>query len=190
MIVASRDVYTSPLKTAFALANADCRMGCTWLWLESVSAAETLALRWYLGEEEMVVMAVFAVRGRSLEGLYIAAEEEGGSFPVNSSFLMRSLRSSSSSQTVDGAVVDNVDSVPSARDRSVSARTRSVASDVDGWRLPRIVDNPEWRCRGSCMEERRSSATEGVRGEVSGLVRLKRLRGTPTVDRAPDPRLL
>lgn len=136
-----------------------------------------------------MVMAVFAVRGRSLEGLYIAAEDDGGSFPVSSNFLMRSFSSSSSSQTVEGAVVDRVDSVPSARDRSVSARARSVTSDVEGCRLPRIVEIPEWRWRGSCIEARRSS-TDGVRGEVSGLVRLKRLRGTPTVDREPVPRLL
>jgi hypothetical protein len=44
VIVASREVYTSPLKTNFALASADCKIGCTWLWLDSMSA-ETLALR-------------------------------------------------------------------------------------------------------------------------------------------------
>jgi hypothetical protein len=138
-------------------------------------------------------MAVFAVRGLSLVGEYIAAEEDGGSFPVSSSFLIRSLRSSNSSQTVDGAVVDNVDSVPSApaRDRSVSARGRPTTSEADGCRLLRIVERPDERLlRESCKEDRRSSATEGVRGEVSGLVRLKRLRGTPTIDRDPDPRLL
>lgn len=144
VMVASREVYTSPLNASFALANADCRIDCTWLlWLDSVSAAETLALRWYFGEEEMVVMAVFAVRGLSLEGLYMAAEDDEGSFPINSNFLMRSLRSSSSSQTVDGAVVDAVDSVPSNRDRSVSACARSVASDADGFRLPLMVESPE-----------------------------------------------
>jgi hypothetical protein len=108
--------------------------------------------------------------------------------------LMRSLRSSSSSQTVEGAVVDNVDSVPSARDRSVSARGRPVTSEAEGCRLLRIVESPEWRLmRGSLFREDRrsfSSAAEGVRGEVSGLVRLNRLRGTPTADRALDPRLL
>lgn len=191
VIVASREVYTSPLKTSLALANADCRIGCTGLC--SVSAAETLVLRRRLGEEDRVVMAVFAVRGLSLVGVYIAAEDEGGSFPVTSSFLIRSLRSSNSSQTVDGAVVDNVDSVPSGRDRSVSARGRPVTSEPDGCRLLLIVESPEWRLmRGSLREARRSfsSAAEGARGEVSGLVRLKRLRGTPTTDRAPDPKLL
>lgn len=192
VIVASREVYTSPLKTTLALANADCRIGCTGLC--SVSAIEALVLRRCFGEEDKVVMAVFAVRGLSLVGVYIAAEDDGGSFPVSSSFLMRSFRSSSSSQTVDGAVVDSVDSVPSApRDRSVSARGRPVTSEAEGCRLLRIVASPEWRLmRGSFIEDRRScsSAAEGVRGEVSGLVRLKRLLGTPTTDRAPDPRLL
>lgn len=191
VIVASSEVYTSPLKTTLALANADCRIGCTGLC--SVSAIEALTLRRCFGEEDKVVMAVFAVRGLSLVGVYIAAEDDGGSFPVSSSFLIRSLRSSSSSQTVDGAVVDSVDSVPSGRDRSVSARGRPVTSEAEGCRLLRIVESPEWRLmRGSFIEDRRScsSAAEGVRGEVSGLVRLKRLLGTPTADRAPDPRLL
>lgn len=191
VIVASREVYTSPLKTTLALASADCRIGCTGLC--SVSAVESLTLRRCFGGEDKVVVAVFAVRGLSLVGVYIAAEDDGGSFPVISSFLIRSLRSSNSSQTVDGAVVDKVDSVPSARDRSVSARGRPVTSEADGCRLVLIVDSPERRLlRGSFREERRSfsSAAEGVRGEDSGLVRLKRLRGTPTTDRAPDPKLL
>jgi hypothetical protein len=42
------------------------------------------------------------------------------------------LRSSSSSHTVDGAVVDNVDSVPSSRALSTSSLERSVASEEDG----------------------------------------------------------
>jgi hypothetical protein len=136
-------------------------------------------------------MAEVAVRGLSWALLYIAAAEDGGSFPVSSSFLIRSLRSSSSSQTVEGAAVDKVDSVPSARDLSASVRARSFTSEAEGCRLPRIVESPEWRLkRGSCKEDRRSSATDGVRGDVSGLVRLKRLRGAPIVDRAPDPRPL
>jgi hypothetical protein len=62
-----------------------------------------------LGEEDMVVAAVVAVFG--LSEVLIAAAEDGGSFPVNSSFLMRDFRSSSSSHTVEGAVVEMVDSV-------------------------------------------------------------------------------
>jgi hypothetical protein len=66
------------------------------------------------GEDDMVVTVVVAVGGRSLEARDIAAPEVGGSFPVSSSRCIRDFRSSSSSQTVDGAVVDTVDSVPSA----------------------------------------------------------------------------
>jgi hypothetical protein len=66
------------------------------------------------GDDDMVVTVVVAVGGRSLEARDIAAPDVAGSFPVSSSRCMRDLRSSSSSQTVDGAVVDTVDSVPSA----------------------------------------------------------------------------
>src|ERR1700712_1686719 len=62
------------------------------------------------GEEEIVVVAaVVAVFG--LSEVVIAAAEDGGNLPVNSSFLILDLRSSSSSHTVDGAVVEMVDSV-------------------------------------------------------------------------------
>jgi hypothetical protein len=61
------------------------------------------------GEEESVVAAVVAVFG--LSELVIAAADDGGSFPVSSNFLILDLRSSSSSHTVEGAVVDIVDSV-------------------------------------------------------------------------------
>lgn len=109
---------------------------------------------------------------------------------MSSSLRMRDFKSSSSSQTVEGAVVDSVDSVPSARARSVSPRARSVTSEVDGWRLLRIVDSADWRCkRESYRDERRSSLFEGDRGELSGLVRLSRLRGAPIADRAPVVRL-
>jgi hypothetical protein len=142
VIVASREVYTSPLRTALALDSADCSRGWTWLWW-SLSPAEMLALRWCLGEEEVAVIAEVAVRGLSLGLLYIAAADDGGSFPVSSNFLIRSLRSSSSSQTVEGAAVDKVDSVPSARDLSVSILARSFPSEAEGCRLPRIVERPE-----------------------------------------------
>lgn len=62
-----------------------------------------------LGDEDMVVAAVVAVLGRSDD--VIAAADDGGSFPVNSSFRILDFKSSSSSQTVDGAVVEIVDSV-------------------------------------------------------------------------------
>lgn len=61
------------------------------------------------GEDDIVVAAVVAVFG--LSDVVIAAAEDGGSLPVSSSFRILDLRSSSSSQTVEGAVVEMVDSV-------------------------------------------------------------------------------
>ena len=57
-------------------------------------------LRSCFGEESMVVGAVVAVLGRSLDSPDMAAPEVGGSFPVSSSFLILDLSSSSSSHTV------------------------------------------------------------------------------------------
>ena len=59
----------------------------------------------------MVVAAVVAVRGLSV-AVDTAAPEEEGILPVNSSFRILDFKSSSSSQTVDGAVVETEDSVP------------------------------------------------------------------------------
>ena len=59
-------------------------------------------------------MVVPAVGGRSPNALEIAAFEEGGNFPVSSSCRILAFISSSSSQTVDAAVVETVDSVPSS----------------------------------------------------------------------------
>ena len=79
------------------------------------SIGDMLLLRPLLGEDDIVVTVVVAVAGRSLEARDIAAPEVAGSLPVNSSLCILDLRSSNSSHTVDGAVVDTVDSVPSAR---------------------------------------------------------------------------
>ena len=70
----------------------------------SPSAAS--GLRSTFGEESIVVGAVVAVFGRSLDSAdpVIAALEVGGTLPPSSIRLMRDLRSSSSSQTVDGSV--------------------------------------------------------------------------------------
>lgn len=81
------------------------------------------------GEEEMVVTVVVAVRGRSPAIEDMAAADEAGNFPVSSNFRILDFRSSNSSHTVDGAVVDRVDSVPSFLDFVVSVPIfRSVAS--------------------------------------------------------------
>ena len=59
-------------------------------------------------------MVVEAVGGRSPATVGIAALEDDGRLPVSSSFRIRCLRSSTSSQMVDGAVVDTVEAVSSA----------------------------------------------------------------------------
>ena len=70
----------------------------------------TTAVGLCLGEDDMaVVAAVVAVFG--LSEVVIAAADDDGSLPVNSSFLILDFRSSSSSHTVEGAVVEMVDSV-------------------------------------------------------------------------------
>jgi hypothetical protein len=76
------------------------------------SVGEMLALACF-GDTDIVVAFVVAVLGLSPVAEDIAAAEEEGNFPVSSSFLIRDFRSSSSSQTVDGAVVDIVESVAS-----------------------------------------------------------------------------
>lgn len=79
------------------------------------AGGEVLFPRPCFGDEDIVVTVVVAVRGRSPEADEIAAPDDCGNLPVNSSLRILDFRSSSSSQTVDGAVVETVDSVPSAR---------------------------------------------------------------------------
>ena len=63
----------------------------------------------------MVVIVVVAVAGRSPVATEIAAPDESGILPMSSSLFSLVLRSSISSHSVDGAFVDTVDMVPSAR---------------------------------------------------------------------------
>lgn len=67
----------------------------------------------FFGEEDIVVAVVFAVCGLSSDIRDTAAADVGGIFPVSSRRCIRDFMSSNSSQTVDGAVVDVVDAVPS-----------------------------------------------------------------------------
>lgn len=113
--VASNALNTPGSIKGLDLANAECNSGC----ISAVSVpltvlGETLPLRPNFGEEEMVVIVVVAVGGRSLKTFEMAASEVGGSFPVSSSFRILCLRSSTSSHIVEGAVVETVDAVPSA----------------------------------------------------------------------------
>ena len=97
---------------------------------DSGSGGGLLALRPCFGDDDRVVTVVVAVRGRSPDTLDIAAADEEGSFPVSSNFRILDFKSSSSSHTVDGAVVDNVDSVPSSRDLSDSSLARPAPSKL------------------------------------------------------------
>ena len=83
--------------------------------LFTVEASGEIFSTWRrLGDEDMVVMVVVAVGGRSFRAFDMAAFDDFGKIPVSSSFRSLDFRSSSSSQTVDGAVVETVDSVPGA----------------------------------------------------------------------------
>lgn len=93
------------------------------------SIGDKLLPRPLFGDVDIVVTVVVAVRGRSFDAREIAAPEVAGSFPVSSSRCIRDLRSSNSSQTVEGAVVDTVDSVPSTA-RGVSGVCVSCISVV------------------------------------------------------------
>lgn len=81
-----------------------------------VSDEDALGLRCWFGEDEMVVIVVAAVCGRSAEPFDTAAPDVGGNLPVSSSLRIRDLILSSSSQTVEGAVLESPDSLPSASD--------------------------------------------------------------------------
>jgi hypothetical protein len=66
-----------------------------------------------LGDADNVVAWVVAVGGLSSDTRDMAATEVAGILPVSSNRWMRSLRSSSSSQTVEAGAVEADDSVPS-----------------------------------------------------------------------------
>ena len=91
-----------------ALDSAELRSGWGVPSSNSFAVGETPFMPLVLGDEDIVVADVAAVRGLSILPLL-----DGGIFPVPSSFRILNLRSSSSSHTVDGAVVETVDSVPS-----------------------------------------------------------------------------
>ncbi len=115
--VASRTRYMLVPSKGFDLAKAECRSGCilsTPRPLTVDASGETVLSRLCFGDDDTVVTVVVAVRGRSPKTLAIAAPEDGGIFPVSSSLRILDFMSSSSSHTVEGAVVDTVDSVPSA----------------------------------------------------------------------------
>lgn len=78
------------------------------------SDGEAIGFRCWCGEEETVVVDVFAVRGRSAEACATAAFEVAGILPpLCSIFLIRVFSSSSSSHTEAAGPVEPCDSVPS-----------------------------------------------------------------------------
>ena len=107
-VVASSVRYISEDVTALALDSAELRSGWGVPSSKSFAMGESLFTPLILGEDDIVVADVAAVRGLSILPLL-----DGGILPVPSSFRIRSLRSSSSSQTVEGAVVETADSVSS-----------------------------------------------------------------------------
>lgn len=134
------------------------------------------------GEDEKLVIAVLAVRGRSPD-TFDNAEEEGN-LPVSSRLRIRAFKSSNSSHTVEGAVVDRVDSVPSWRTRSVSNLGRSTASEKEPWREVREPERVEGRyVRVSEFGSRVSAGTLCESGDASRLEAPSRLRPRPEIDR-------
>ena len=121
--VASSALNTSLLRIGFAFSSAEWSKGRIWLiaLFCSGSGGGVVAFRPCFGDDDMVVTVVVAVRGLSPDACCdIAAADDVGNFPVSSNLRILDFRSSSSSQTVEGAVVDKVDSVPSNRDFSAS----------------------------------------------------------------------
>jgi hypothetical protein len=106
-------VKTSGLTNSFVLLRAERSSGCasrgtTPLLFPSACAGLVPDPRF--GEAETVVALVVAVRGRSSDDLDTDVD---GILPVSSSRWILDFKSSSSSQTVDGAAVEDEDSVPS-----------------------------------------------------------------------------
>ena len=114
-VAASRALYISGSNKDWDFASAERRRG----WFSGFSGivdsiGDMLLPRPRFGEEDIVVAVVVAVGGLSLEARDMAAPDVAGNFPVNSNLCILDLSSSNSSHKVDGAVVDTVDSVPSA----------------------------------------------------------------------------
>lgn len=107
----SRALYRSGVKTVFDFARAACNKGwASPAWAAASSTIDVLAPRPLLGDVDIVVAVVVAVGGLSPVARETAAPEVAGGLPVNSSFRILDFRSSNSSHTVDGAVVDVVPS--------------------------------------------------------------------------------
>jgi hypothetical protein len=112
----SMALNTSGLTRSFVLLNAERSKGCASRGARPLLLPSTcveLGPEPRLGEAETVVAFVVAVRGRSSDDPDIPPLGADGAFPVRSSRWILDFNSSSSSQTVDGAAVEEEDSVPS-----------------------------------------------------------------------------
>lgn len=109
--------YTSFGNIGFVLLSAECSKSVPSFGFDSESGdsmGDALRLRALFGDVDMVVLVVVAVGGLFSVALLTAADDVGGILPVSSSLCIRDLRLSNSSQTVEGAVVDAVELVPSS----------------------------------------------------------------------------
>ncbi len=189
---ASNALYISELRTGLVFANAALRRGCASAGggsVETRSSCDILLPRPLLGEEDKVVTVVVAVGGRSFEARDMAAPAVGGILPVNSSLCILDFKSSNSSHTVDGAVVETDDSVPSAARGVSGASCISVERETSGEELyVRGVVYDRLDCRYDVRGGRVASGAEGLRGPYdacdSGEISLLlKVRGVVGLDR-------
>jgi hypothetical protein len=112
----SMALKTSALTRSRVLPRAERSKGCVSrgtrvLVLIPSAGADPVPDRF--GEADTVVALVVAVRGRSSDDLDMPPAEVDGILPVRSRRWILDFKSSNSSQTVDGAAVEDEDSVPS-----------------------------------------------------------------------------
>lgn len=136
----SMALNTSGLTRSFVLLKAERSRGCASRDIKTLLDIKPLLLpstcvelgpEPRLGEAETVVALVVAVRGRSSDDPDIPPLGVDGTLPVRSSRWILDFNSSNSSQTVDGAAVEEEDSVPS---------TPWFASELEGASAGRFVD--------------------------------------------------
>jgi hypothetical protein len=136
---------TSGLTRSFVLPRAERSRGCVSrgnAGMLGTSAGAEPVPEPRLGEADTVVALVVAVRGRSSDDRDIPPADVDGSFPVRSRRWILDFRSSNSSQTVDGAAVEDEDSVPS------TAWLASEAWETSAWTLADFGTNgDEWYVR-------------------------------------------
>jgi hypothetical protein len=112
----SMALNTSELTASLVLPRAESKRGCVSRGADGLLfpfACAAPVPEPCLGEADMVVAFVVAVRGRSSDDLGAVDPAMDGILPDNSSRWILDFKSSNSSQTVEGAAVEDEDSVPS-----------------------------------------------------------------------------